>query len=200
MGVGEIALATRLDNERRIRELQRSRAEHAIQLDDVLVKITRADVKRRSDRANERKWNRILDQLEGSMDQLKSIIAACDGELGLLGKRTGINVSVSEPVSAPPSKPVVSEQTDKKANQLLKRAEAIDPGKLRGALEKGYSGRVHEVSLAEAAALLDEFDVLVQRTDLSGNEAKKLDAIRSILPVIAERLQEWQIRWSRIRK
>lgn len=200
MGVGDIALATRLDNERRVRELQRSRAEHAIQLDDVLAKIARADERRRIDRPNERKWNRILDQLEGSMDQLKSIIAACDGELGLLGKRTGTKVFEQPRESVGPPKPVVSEQTETKAKKLLKHAESIDPGKLRGALEKGYSGRVHEVSLAEAAALLDEFEVLVRRNDLSGNEAKKLDAIRSILPVIAERLQEWQIRWSRIRK
>jgi len=198
--MGDIALATRIENEARVRELQRSRAEHAVQLDDVRVKIARADERRKNDRGNERKWNRILDQLEGSMDQLKSAIAACDGELGMLGKRTGVNASDQSAESPQPAKPVVSEQTEVKAKKLLKRAEVIDPGKLRGALEKSYSARVHEVSLTEATALLDEFEVLVERSDLSGLEARKLDAIRSVLPVIGERMQEWQIRWSRIRK
>jgi hypothetical protein len=198
--MGDIALATRLDNEARIRELQRSRAEHAVQLDDVRMKIARADERRKNDRGNERKWNRILDQLEGSMDQLKSVIAACDGELGLLGKRTGVSTADQEANRPQDTGPVVSEQTERKAKKLLKRAEVIDPGKLRGALEKCYGARVHEVSLTEATALLDEFVVLAERSDLSAIEAKKLDAIRSVLPVIGERMQEWQIRWSRIRK
>jgi len=193
-------LTTRVDNDQRIRELQRSRADHAVQLDEVRAKIARADERRKIDRGNERKWNRILDQLEGSMDQLKSMIAACDGELVQLGKQASVQVSEPPAESPRPAKPVVSQQTDTKSKKLLKHAETIDPGKLRGALEKAYSSRVHEVTLAEASAVLDEFEVLVKRNDLNVNEVKKLDAIRSVLPVIAERLQEWQIRWSRIPK
>ncbi len=202
--MGDIALATRLDNERRIRKLQRARAEHAVQLDEVRVKIARADERRKLERGNERKWNRILDQLEDSMDQLKSLIAACDGELVQLQKTHDVQppkpapTPTSVPVSRP--KPVVSEQTENKANQLLKKAEQLDPSKLRGALEKSYSGRIQDVSLSEAATLLDEFEVLSRQTDLSALDAKKLDSIRAILPVIAERMQAWQIRWSRNRK
>ncbi len=198
--MGDIALATRVDNDRRIRELQRIRADYAVQLDEVRVKIARADERRKLDRGNERKWNRILDQLEDSMDQLKSLIAACDGELVQLEKQGGARKKEPAAESARPNKPVVSAPTGIKAKKLLKHAESVDPGKLRGALEKSYSGRIHEVTLGEAVALLDEFEVLVKRGDLTGNEAKKLDSIQSVLPVIAERMQAWQIRWSRNRK
>lgn len=193
---GNIALATRPENESRIRHLQRIRADHVKQLDEVRVKIARADERRRIERGEERKWNRILDRLEDSMDNLKSLIAACDGELIQLGRRP-------EPLDTrpiPTSSNEVSKETDRKSKELLKRAEAIDPGKLRGALEKAYGGRIAEVTLDEAAVLLDEFELLTRRSDLSATEAKALDAIRSVLPVIADRLQEWQIRWSRVRK
>ncbi len=199
-GIGGTALPTRVDHERRIRELQRIRAEYSVQLDEVRVKIARADERRKIDRGNERKWNRILDQLEASMDQLKSMVAACDGELVQLTKQFGSNVAKPDPKPSQQRKSVVSEPTEIKAKKLLKHAEAIDPGKLRGAIEKGYGGRVQDVSLAEATALLDEFEILAERTNLSNAEAKMLDAIRAILPVIAERMQSWQIRWSRKRK
>lgn len=202
--MGDIALATRLDNERRVRTLERTRAEYAVQLDEVRVKIGRADERRKLERGNERKWNRILDQLEDSMDQLKSLIAACDGELVQLKKTTDVPPSkpAAAPAPAPDSrpKPVKSVQTEAKAKELLKKAEQKDPGALRGALEKSYGGRVQDVTLAEAAALLDEYEVLTGRSDLSALDAKRLDAIRAILPVIADRLQAWQIRWSRNRK
>lgn len=200
--MGDIALATHLDNERRIRKLDRARTEYAVQLDEVRVKIARADERRKLERGNERKWNRILDQLEDSMDQLKSLIAACEGELLQLQRTTDVRTPQPAPAPAPVSrpKPAVSEQTETKAKKLLKKAEEKDPGKLRAALEKSYGGRVQDVSLSDAVTLLDEYEELTERTDLSALDAKRLDAIRAILPVIADRMQAWQIRWSRNRK
>jgi chromosome segregation ATPase len=193
--LGDTAVTVRAQRVDRIRELQRTRNEYANKLDEVRAKIARADERRRTDRANERKWNRVLDQLESSMDDLKSAIAACEGELTQLRKLQSPGEDEVQSLSPPPSTP---EERNEKASELLHRAESHDAAKIRSGLEKTYSGRAHETTLDEAFALLDEFERLHARSDLSGVEAKRADAIRTALPVIAERMKEWQVRWSHV--
>lgn len=197
-------MSSEVDRITRIRQLEQSRDEYARQLEEVFEKMARADERRKIERDNERKWNRILDHLETSMDELKALIAACEGDIIQLTRHEHDHETMlhaEAPTSQSGEVPSVSRkglEQQRRANNVLRRAQATDPAAAHTAIEKCRRNRVQDLTLLETVILLEHLKLLNSRTDLRAQERATLAVLREAVPHIKRRMDEWLDRLSKL--